>query len=215
MPSLNQCNRREGTIKQRVFVRSLFDINNPRTFGNLTQSARKARYKGSDGVLANVGWQNVRKLQVIKMAESLVNSILSTDGVEQEITSIATTKTEVDGAMRMKALDLLTKIKGMQVQRVETVDVNERDGFALTLYTHITDAVRVRVGATEWAMMTDSERERLEGEGAIALHATMARTNHPTLAAASAWGKWQGVIEANLAAQAVVAEPVITEIGDQ
>lgn len=139
--SLAQCNRREGTIKQRAFVRSLFDINNPRTFGNLTQSARKAHYKGSDGVLANVGWQNVRKLQVIKMAESLVNSILSTDGVEAEITSIATTHTEVDGAMRMKALDLLTKIKGMQVQRVESTDTTERDASVIAITESIERAV--------------------------------------------------------------------------
>lgn len=75
------------------------------------------------------------------MAESLVNSILSTDGVEAEITSIATTHTEVDGAMRMKALDLLTKIKGMQVQRVESTDTTERDASVIAITESIERAV--------------------------------------------------------------------------
>ncbi len=118
--NLSQCNRAQGTIKQRAFVRFLFDINNPLTFGNGTQAARKARYKGSDGVLANVAWENVRKPQVIEMAEDIVQNILSTDEVEREITKVAQTSTPIDGTMKMKALDLLTKIKAMQVQKIES-----------------------------------------------------------------------------------------------
>jgi hypothetical protein len=197
VPSLNQCNRAEGTVKQRAFVRYLFDVNNPRTFGNGTQSARKARYKGNSDQLAVVAYQNIRKLQVMKMAESLVQSILSTDGVEQEITSIATTKTEVDGAMRMKALDLLTKIKGMQVQKVETVDLTERDATATALSAHIESV------ALSEAVSLDT--------AAVGLFTRLSATKHPTLSDPRNWGKWATVIEAHLKAE---AEPAVIDGGN-
>lgn len=181
---------------------------------NASQAVIDARITTNRKSATVIGWRMIRDPAVKKaIAKHMEHVKIDADEIMTELSGMARAPVDkVSEAGKLKALELAGKALKLFVDRVESTDTTERDSFALTLYAHITDAVRVKVGATEWAMMSDSERERLEGEGAIALHATMARTNHPTLAATSAWGKWQATIEANLAA---VPEPAITEIGDQ
>ena len=187
--------RAQGTIKQRAFIRHLFDVSNPQTFGNGTQSARKARYKGSDNTLAVVAHENLRKPNVIIMAESLAQNILSTEEVEKEITSIATTITPVDGSMKMKALDLLTKIKAMQSSKLETVDLTQQSATESALLKSIQNAAK---------------RDDIQPESA-AIQLFQALSDDPALCDLSTWpDQFRPAIQSYLQ-----QSEQVTEISDQ
>lgn len=60
----------EITVKQRAFAQTMYTPGSE-TFGNGTESARKAQYKGNDNTLATVAKENTRKPHVIAEKERI------------------------------------------------------------------------------------------------------------------------------------------------
>ena len=61
---------RQLTEKQQAFCRYMF-TEGSETFGNGTESARKAGYKGKDNMLATIAKENIRKQQIIEQKEAI------------------------------------------------------------------------------------------------------------------------------------------------
>lgn len=108
--------KRELSLKQTKWLEAYL-----RT-GNATEAARQAGYEGSDEVLASIGWENLRKLEIKKrvearLAESQVsaNEVIGTlvSQMRADITEILTPGGHLDIEMiRGKSLGhLLRKIK--------------------------------------------------------------------------------------------------------
>lgn len=57
-----QCRRRGLTVKQQAFVNAYTD---KMCWGNATAAARAAGYKGSEGTLAQTGYENLRKPEIL------------------------------------------------------------------------------------------------------------------------------------------------------
>ncbi|MCP4712238.1 MAG: terminase small subunit [Planctomycetes bacterium] len=56
------------TDKQKLFINAYLEC------WNATEAARRAGYEGHDGVLANIGWENVRKPQIKNAIKKRLNA---------------------------------------------------------------------------------------------------------------------------------------------
>ena len=129
---------RELTFKERRFVVHYLCT------GNATESARQAGYTGSDDVLATTGWRLLRKAEVLREIERRTESdtedlMLSRKMYLRHLASIADGSITMEQAMptgegiatiraqtppreRLKALELMGKMRGFFLEKVLTSD---------------------------------------------------------------------------------------------
>lgn len=104
-------------------MRHLLDVRNPNTFGNATESARQAGYRGNRVTLATAGYQNIRKRHVARLIKTHMDKVLSSEEVLQKLSRIANTELEdVKSSDVVKTLELLAKHHKLLTDRVETED---------------------------------------------------------------------------------------------
>lgn len=94
--------------------------------GNMTAAARAAGYKGNEKTLCQVGRENMEKPGVAALIESLrpkTPGVIDIEERQRILSDIANGKINEEThdplVTRMKAIDLLNKMQGVYVQRVE------------------------------------------------------------------------------------------------
>lgn len=105
---------RKLTTKQRLFVEAY--LANP----NATDAARKAKYKGNDFTLAQVGAENLRKPYIAALIEKRVESFGKTaDDVLRELGTMAFGSHKAYRGDKVKSLELIGKHFKMFTDKVE------------------------------------------------------------------------------------------------
>ena len=118
----------EAAIRQRAFVKHLYNVKNPKTFGNGTQSAKSAGYSGDGDTLAVTAHRLLRNNKVLRLVKKHVETILTSDEVLQKLSSIANSPVEdAKPSDVIKTLELLAKHHKLLTEKVETNDTTERD----------------------------------------------------------------------------------------
>ena len=118
----------EAAIRQRAFVKHLYNVKNPKTFGNGTQSAKSAGYSGNGDTLAVTAHRLLRNNKVLRLVKKHVETILTSDEVLQKLSSIANSPVEdAKPSDVIKTLELLAKHHKLLTDKVETNDTTERD----------------------------------------------------------------------------------------
>jgi phage terminase small subunit len=109
-------------LKQKKFVANYILL-----AGNGAQAVLAAGYNQTYGAARVTAHRLLTKANVMAEIESHVKKAkLNADQVIEELSDIAQTPVEIDAPAKMKALDLLTKIYGMQTQKVEQVNTVSR-----------------------------------------------------------------------------------------
>lgn len=116
-------NAKGFTIREQLLIADYL-----RTRGaNATESAKRAGYSGNRNTLGVTAHETLRRPKIAREINRRMAAKLSTAEIESEIVEVAQSSVLVTETGKMKALDLLTKINGMVVQKVETSDTTERD----------------------------------------------------------------------------------------
>ena len=118
------------TLKQVRFLDSYFGEAN----GNGREAAEAAGYKGSNATLSQTAYETLRSPEVGKIA----SAILSPEGVQQELSKVATLPETLLGALpsKVRSLELLGKMHGLWSDRLtigldrEAVEAAIRDRIA-------------------------------------------------------------------------------------
>lgn len=110
------------TTKQRLFVEAYCGP----ALGNATEAARLAGYKGNDVTLSSVGSENLRKPQIaeaIEQAKPEIEAVATRHERQAFLTSVMRGERQKglwpDISERMHAANLLNKMDGSYIQRVE------------------------------------------------------------------------------------------------
>lgn len=118
----------EATIRQKAFVKHLYNVKNPKTFGNGTQSAKSAQYSGNEETLAVTAHRLLRNNKVLRLVQKHVETILTSDEVLQKLSTIANSPVEDAKASDViKTLELLAKHHKLLTDKLETQDTTEKD----------------------------------------------------------------------------------------
>lgn len=103
------------TEKQRKFVEAFT--------GNATDAARKAGYKGSDGVLAQVGSENLRKPEIAaalkERSQKATAALIANRQARQEFWTKSMNDVGADLRDRLRASELLGKSEADFIERHE------------------------------------------------------------------------------------------------
>lgn len=98
------------TFKQNAFVTHFIS---PETFGNGTQSARRARFSGDDNTLAVTASRLLRNPKVQNAIQKRLAPIMDAEEVLTELTGVAritpTKNSPLNGNHKLKALELVGK----------------------------------------------------------------------------------------------------------
>lgn len=105
------------TLKQKLFVEAYLG----QAGGNATEAAKIAGYRGDEGTLAQVGYENLRKPEIRAAVEARVQrSAMETDEVLNELSKIARMDVSGSSALssKVRALEILAKIHGMMSDKL-------------------------------------------------------------------------------------------------
>ena len=112
--------------------------------GNGVQAVFAAGYKlGYDSACVRASLL-LRSVKVKSMIEdTLIDEKLTAERVSKEIGKIAFTQVKkIDSTAKMKALDLATKVLGMQSSKLETVDLTQHSALESSLLKSINQAAK-------------------------------------------------------------------------
>jgi len=113
------------TIKQRKWIKEYIKT------GNATEAAMKVYDCKDKGSAANIGWENVRKLDMTELMEemgltdiALMN--IGTEGMTKAVRQSITGEVHPDYAVRHKYWDTMLKLKQKLVERKDITSDGER-----------------------------------------------------------------------------------------
>lgn len=115
------------TFKQNAFVTHFVS---PETFGNGTQSARRARFSGDDNTLAVTASRLLRNNKVQNAIQKRVKGIMDANECLTELSDVARLKPKktdaLNGNHKMKALELVGKAHNLfgENQQNQLQDIN-------------------------------------------------------------------------------------------
>jgi phage terminase small subunit len=125
----DRVSRKKLTLKQQKFIEVYLQTS------NATEAARKAGYKGSDEVLASIGWENLRKLEIKRQIEKRVE--------ESEVASNEVIGT-LASQMRADVTTLFNESNGFDIQTIKEKGLG-----------HLIKKIKVR---REWESGKDEEK---------------------------------------------------------
>lgn len=116
-----QPNQWQGNPRQLLFMKYYLDVTEPDTFSNAYKSALKAGYTKSTA-------SQIASTDRIKWLKDYTNtSNLELEHLEQQLAELIIDKSSVDSKSiddtRLKAIELVAKLKGYMVEKRQTVSV--------------------------------------------------------------------------------------------